>query len=86
MVIAHSTVTEQGQISVPAEVRLKLGLGPGSVLEWGQDEEKVFLRRVGLYTSEDVHRALFANPPKARKLAEMKEGVKGYMRRRHARR
>ncbi|PYP88846.1 MAG: hypothetical protein DMF61_05625 [Blastocatellia bacterium AA13] len=34
MVLAQSKLTAQGQISVPAEVRRKLGLGPGSVLEW----------------------------------------------------
>jgi len=34
MVLAESKLTAQGQISVPAEVRRKLGLGPGSVLEW----------------------------------------------------
>ena len=33
-VIAHSKVTAQGQISVPAELRKELGIGPGSVLEW----------------------------------------------------
>jgi bifunctional DNA-binding transcriptional regulator/antitoxin component of YhaV-PrlF toxin-antitoxin module len=27
----------QGQISVPVEIRRKLGVGPGSVLEWEQD-------------------------------------------------
>lgn len=31
MPIARSKVTAQGQISVPAEVRRKLGVGPGSV-------------------------------------------------------
>jgi AbrB family looped-hinge helix DNA binding protein len=86
MVIAHSKLTAQGQISVPAEVRRKLGIGPGSILEWGEDEEKIVVRRVGLYTSEDVHRALFSKAPKVRTLAEMKEGVRRYMKKRHARR
>jgi len=27
----HSKLTAQGQVSVPAEVRRRLGLGPGSV-------------------------------------------------------
>ena len=34
MRIAQSRVTAQGQISVPAEVRRRLGVGPGSILEW----------------------------------------------------
>jgi len=33
MAIAHSKVAAQGQSSVPAEIRRKLGIGPGSVLE-----------------------------------------------------
>src|SRR5580692_5638103 len=37
MAIARSKVTAQGQISVPMDVRRKLGVGPGSVLEWDED-------------------------------------------------
>jgi len=59
MPIAKSKLTAQGQISVPAEVRKRLGIGPGSVLEWDEEGEKIVVRRVGLYTSEDIHRALF---------------------------
>ena len=47
MAIAHSKVTAQGQISVPAEVRRKLGIGPGSVLEWEEDGEQMIVRRKG---------------------------------------
>jgi antitoxin PrlF len=78
MAIAHSKLTAEGQISVHAEICRKLGIGPGSILEWGDDEEKIVVRRVGIYTSEDVHRTLFPEPPKARTLAEMKEGVGRY--------
>lgn len=84
MAIAHSKLTAQGQISVPAKVRRKLGIGPGSVLEWDDDGEQVVVRRVGRYTSEDVHRSLFPTPPKPRALAELKEGVRRYIRRRRA--
>ena len=87
MVLAHSKLTAQGQISVPVEVRRKLGIAPGSVLEWDQEGEKIVVRRAGRYTSEEVHRALFPqSPPKSRKLADLKEGVRRYMRGRHARR
>jgi antitoxin PrlF len=85
MVIAHSKLTTEGQISVPAEIQQKLGVGPGSLLEWGEDEEKIIVRRVGLYTSEDVHRALFPESPPARTLAEMKEGVRRHIKERYAR-
>ena len=86
MAIAHSKVTAQGQISVPAEVRRKLGIGPGSVLQWDEQGELVVVRRAGRYTSEDVHRALFPKrPPEVRTVEEMKAGVRQYLKKRHAR-
>ena len=85
MTIARSKLTAQGQISVPVEVRRKLGIGPGSVLEWDEDDGQIIVRRGGRYTSEEVHKALFPKSPKPRTLAEMKEGIRQYMKRRHAR-
>ena len=86
MTIARSKVTSQGQISVPADVRRKLGIHPGSVLEWEEDGDKFVVRRAGEYTFEDIHKALFPNgPPKPRTVEEMKEGIRAYMRKRHAR-
>ena len=85
MALAHSKVTAQGQISVPAEVRRKLGVGPGSVLEWDEDGEKIVVRRAGRYSSEEVHTAVFGNrAPKRRTLDEMKEGVRRRVRERRA--
>ena len=84
MALAHSKVTVQGQVSVPAKVRKKLGVGPGSVLEWDEDGEHVVVRRAGRFSSEDVHRSLFAAPPKPRTLANLKEGVPQYVKRRRA--
>ena len=86
MPLAYSKLTAQGQISVPAEVRRRLGIGPGSLLEWDAQGEKMVVRRVGRYTSEDVHRALFATTPRRRTLKELKEGIRKYVRERHARR
>lgn len=85
MALAQSKLTAQGQISVPAEVRRKLGLGPGSVLEWDQDGETVVVRRAGRYSSEDIHRQLFAKTPKPREIAELKDGIRRHMRKTHAR-
>ena len=84
MAIAHSKLTAQGQISVPARIRRKLGVGPGSVLEWDEDGEKVVVRRAGRYSSEDVHRSLFRSPPRPATLGELKEGVRRHIRKRHA--
>ena len=87
MALAHSKVTEQGQISVPSVVRRKLGIGPGSVLEWSEEDKKIVVRRSARYSWEDVHRALFPDqPPKPRTLVELKQGIKRYVREKHARR
>lgn len=86
MTLAHSKVTAQGQISVPAEVRKKLGIGPGSVLEWDEQDQQIVIRRAGQYTSADVHKALFPRKPaKTAKQSDVKEGIRNYIRRRHAR-
>lgn len=85
MSLPQSKVTAQGQISVPAEIRRRLGIGPGSVLEWEQEGERVFVRKAGRYTFEDIHRAIFPKPPKPRTLAELKEGIERHMREKHAR-
>jgi antitoxin PrlF len=87
MVTARSKVTAQGQISVPAEIRKKLGIGPGSVLEWEEHGDEVLIRRAGQFSSEDIHLVLFpAGKPKRRSEAELKEGIRKYVRRRYARR
>jgi AbrB family looped-hinge helix DNA binding protein len=86
MAIAHSRVTAQGQISVPAAVRRKLGVGPGSTLEWQEEGEKIVVRRVGKVTSVELHEAVFPSPPRRRTLAELKAGLKKHAKRRHARR
>jgi antitoxin PrlF len=86
MALAHSKVTAQGQISVPAEVRKKLGIGPGSILEWEEDGEKMVVRRSGRFTSEDIHRTLFPKKAPARRtVEEMKEGIRRRVRERNAR-
>jgi antitoxin PrlF len=85
MAIAHSKLTSQGQISVPADVRRKLGLGPGSVLEWDQDGDKIVVRRAGRFTSADMQRALFPKGSKSRTIDELKSGIRRYVRKRHAR-
>ncbi len=85
MAIALSKVTAQGQISVPAEVRKKLGVGPGSVLEWDEQDDHVVVRRAGRYTSQDVHNALFPKKGPKGKPADVKDAIRTYIRKRHAR-
>jgi antitoxin PrlF len=60
MPIAHSKITTQGQVFIPAEVRKKFGVGPGSILEWDESNDQVVVRRARRHTSIDIHVALFA--------------------------
>jgi antitoxin PrlF len=86
MGIARSRLTAQGQISVPADVRRKLGVGPGSVLEWEEHGNEIVVRRAGRFSSEDIHRVLFGvRTPGKHSIDEMKEGVRRYVRKRYAR-
>ena len=86
MAIARSKVTAQGQISIPVGVRRKLGVGPGSVLEWDQEGDKIVVRRAGTFSSEDIHRAIFGGrKPRKRSVEEMEQGIAEYIRDRHAR-
>lgn len=86
MAIAQSKVTAQGQISVPAEIRKKLGIGPGSVLEWDQRDDQVIVRRAAQYSSTEIHDALFATGPAQPKRAKnVRDGVRKYIRKKHAR-
>jgi AbrB family looped-hinge helix DNA binding protein len=86
MTIAKSKLTAQGQISVPAESRQRLGVGPGSVLEWDEQDDQVVVRRAGRYSSEEVHSALFpaGHPPPPPE--DTKEAIRKYIRKKHARR
>jgi antitoxin PrlF len=87
MPISQSKLTAQGQISVPAEIRKKLGVGPGSILEWDEKDDEVIVRRAGRHTSADVHDALFSDgSPKQKPSASVKEGIRKHIRQKHARR
>jgi antitoxin PrlF len=85
MPLTRSKLTSQGQISIPAEVRRKLGVGPGSILEWKEESGKMVVRRAGRYTSADIHQAVFGNGrPESKTLENLKDGVRR-IQKRHAR-
>ncbi|MCC7035336.1 MAG: AbrB/MazE/SpoVT family DNA-binding domain-containing protein [Acidobacteria bacterium] len=85
MALAHSKVTAQGQISVPLEVRRRLGIGPGSILEWEQEGESIVVRKAGRHSSDDLHKAVFPEGrPGRRSLDELKAGIRRRVRDRHA--
>ena len=85
MALAQSKVTAQGQISVPAEIRKKLGLGPGSVLEWDEKSGEIIVRTAGRHTSADVHQALFGKETLANVMVDVKAAIRQHIRQRHAR-
>jgi AbrB family looped-hinge helix DNA binding protein len=85
--IAESRVTAQGQISIPAEVRRRLGVGPGSVIEWDDEDGRIVVRRAARYTSSEVHEEVFPYGVSARKSDdELKAGIRAHVKKRHARR
>jgi antitoxin PrlF len=77
----------QGRIVLPADVRRRLGVRPGSVLEWDEEDGRIVVRRAGRFTFEDIHRTLFPKgAPEQRTCDELKEGIRKHVRKRHARR
>ena len=87
MKLAQSRLTSQGQVSVPAEVRRRLGLSPGSMLEWEAVGEQIVVRRSHKHSSEEVHARLFPDGAAlAHRLDDMKDGIRRDVARRHARR
>ena len=82
----ESKLTSQGQVSIPARIRRKLGLTPGSTVEWCERGDEVIVRRASKYSSLDIQKAVFAKPPARRSVEDMDEGIRAYMRRTHARR
>ena len=81
----ESKLTSQGQISIPARIRQKLGLGPGSRIQWCERGDEVIVRRASKYSSQDIHDALFNTPPKARTVDQMDEGIRAHLSEKHAR-
>lgn len=82
----QSKITAQGQISVPAEIRKKLGLSPGSTIEWEERDGEVVVRKAGRHTLDEAHKSLFPDgPPPRKSLKELKEGIRKHIREKHAR-
>ena len=80
----ESKITAQGQVSVPARIRQRLGLTPGSKIEWCESGGEVIVRRASKYSSRDIHEAVFDTPPEPRTVAEMDEGIRSRARHKHA--
>jgi AbrB family looped-hinge helix DNA binding protein len=86
MAIAQSKLTSQGQVSVPAAVRRRLGVGPGSTIEWDEQGNEVVVRRSNRFGLDDTRKALgLSRPPRRRSIDQLDEGIRARMRRKHAR-
>ena len=85
MALTQSKITAQGQISIPVGIRKRLGVGPGSVLEWDEQNGQVVVRKAGRHNSMDVHAVLFGVGANRETPVNEKEGIRKYIRRRHAR-
>ena len=72
-------------MSIPARIRRKLGLTPGSTVEWCERGSEVLVRRATKYSSLDIHRAVFPSAPEPKTVEEMDAGIEIHLRRRHPR-
>ena len=87
MTIVQSKLTSQGQVSVPAAIRRKLGVEPGSTLQWTLRGDEVIVKRRSTYSSLDMHKALFPDGlPKPISDKQIKEAIADYIRAKYARR
>ncbi|MEO8130310.1 MAG: AbrB/MazE/SpoVT family DNA-binding domain-containing protein [Bryobacteraceae bacterium] len=61
-------------------------MGPGSILEWNEEGDKIVVRRAGRFTFEEIHDAVFGSrKAKPRNLDELKDGIRQYVQKRYAR-
>jgi antitoxin PrlF len=81
----RSKITAQGQISIPAAIRKKLGVEPGSMVEWIEDGDKIVLKRAGKFTTEDLHKAAFPDGPPSGPPVDVKKAIEAYIIERYGR-
>lgn len=87
MELAESKITSKGQISLPTAVRRKLGLVPGTRIEWLEHDGEIVVRRASRYSSQDIHDAVFsaATKPASASAPTMDKGIRRYIKKKHAR-
>jgi len=74
MDLGHSRITNQGQTSVPAQVRKRFGLGPGSTLAWEEVDGQLVLKPVQ-YSLSDFASLLPPPPVRPVSLEEMEQAI-----------
>lgn len=80
----RSKITRQGQMTVPAAIRRRLGLAPGSTVEWREAGGEIIVARAATVTSHEIHQELFADTPESKTLDEMNAGIRERMQRKYA--
>lgn len=58
MARTQTRLTTQGQISIPLDLREKLGIRAGSTVEWTVEGDRLIGHRLGNKTFDDVRRSL----------------------------
>ena len=75
------------RMQVLEDLAMRLGLVPGSVIEWEAEGDAIVVRRGGKFSSLDIHRAVFGDePPVPVTLEEMDAAIAAQVSARHARR
>jgi len=82
----QSKINARGYTTIPAEVRRKMGVGPGSVVDWDEINGEIVVRRAGCYTSEDLHRMLFPEGQPKGPPIDVDDAIRARMRKKHTRR
>ena len=56
------------------------------MLEWCERGDEIVVRRAGRFSSADIHSALFSVKPlsPAKNVGDIKQGIREYIRKRHA--
>ena len=79
MARTESTITSQGLVSIPSRIREKLGLVPGSKVQWCEEGDDVVVRRVSKKSSKTIYEALFPVPPQPHSVDEMDAGIAAHL-------
>jgi AbrB family looped-hinge helix DNA binding protein len=70
----------RNQVTVPSQVRERLKLQAGSVLEWSEEGNNIVVRNSRKYSSLEIHQMLFPNgAPKRLSVEQMDEGIRKRM-------
>ena len=71
---------------MPSRIREKLGLVPGSKVEWCEEGGDVVVRPVSKRSSKTIYEALFPVPPQPHSVDEMDDGIAVHLRQKCPRR